>query len=72
MQCHIEMTPAMIEDWCGDWAAEHADPALASIQTPQKMLAATPDYMPALNRLADRLYTKWLEGVYGGEIFEGS
>ena len=65
MQCHTEMTPEMIEDWCGDWDAEHADPALASIQTPQKMLAATQANMPALNRLADRLYTKWLEGVYG-------
>ena len=65
MQCHTEMTPEMIEDWCGDWEAENADPALASIQTPQKMLAATQANMPALNRLADRLYTKWLEGVYG-------
>ena len=65
MQCHTEMTPEMIEDWCGDWEAENADPALASIQTPQKMLAAMQDNMPALKRLADRLYTKWLEGVYG-------
>ena len=63
MQCHTEMTPAMIEDWCEDWAAENADPALASIQSPEAMMAATPDKMPELNRLADRLYGKWLEGV---------
>ena len=64
MQCHTEMTPEMVEDWCQDWAAENADPTLASIQTPEEMLAATRNNMPGLNRLADRLYTKWLEGVY--------
>ena len=64
MQCHTEMTPEMIEDWCADWAAENADTELASVQTPEEMLAATRDNMPGLNRLADRLYSKWLAGVY--------
>ena len=64
MQCHTEMTPEMVQDWCQDWAAENADPTLASIQTPEEMLAATRNNIPGLNRLADRLYTKWLEGVY--------
>ena len=65
MQCHTEMTPAMIEDWCEDWVAENADSTLASIQTPETMLAATPDNITKLNSLADRLYGKWLEGVIG-------
>ncbi len=64
MQCHTEMTPEMVEDWCQDWAAENADATLASIQTPEEMLAATRNNIPILNRLADRLYAKWLEGVY--------
>ncbi|MCY7389852.1 MAG: type 1 glutamine amidotransferase [Burkholderiales bacterium] len=64
MQCHTEMTPEMVEDWCQDWAAENADPSLPSIQTPEEMLAATGTNILALNRLADRLYAKWLEGVY--------
>ncbi len=64
MQCHTEMTPEMIEDWCADWAGENADPKLASVQTPEEMLAATRNNMPGLNRLADRLYSKWLAGVY--------
>ena len=63
MQCHTEMTPEMIEDWCHDWAKENADPALASIQTPEEMLVATQDNIAGLNRLADQLYAKWLEGV---------
>ena len=63
MQCHAEMTPEMIEEWCEDWANENADPALPSIQTPDEMLGATPANMPGLNRLAEKLYAKWLEGV---------
>ena len=64
MQCHTEMTPEMVEDWCQDWAAENADPSLPSIQTPEEMLAAMRNNIPGLNRLADRLYAKWLQGVY--------
>ena len=64
MQCHTEMTPAMVEDWCQDWEAENADPSLPSIQTPEEMLSATQDNIVGLNRLADRLYGKWLAGVY--------
>ena len=63
MQCHTEMTPEMIEDWCQDWVSENADPTLQSIQTPDEMLTATRSNLPGLNRLADRLYAKWLEGL---------
>ena len=64
MQCHIEMTPAMIEDWCKDWAAENADAATSSVQTPDEIRAALASNIPALNQLADKLYAKWLGGVY--------
>ena len=64
MQCHTEMTPEMIEDWSHDWAAENVDPTLPSIQTPAEMLGATSDNIPRMRRLADQLYTRWLEGVY--------
>ena len=63
MQCHVEMTPAMIENWCEDWASENADPALPSVQTPDEMRAALASNISALNKLADRLYSKWLDGV---------
>ena len=64
MQCHTEMTPEMVKDWCQDWEAENADPSLPSIQTPEDMLLATGENIVGLNRLADRLYGKWLAGVY--------
>ena len=63
MQCHVEMTPQMIEAWCRDWAKENVDPDLPSIQTPEEILAAMDENLQTLNRVADRLYAKWLGGI---------
>jgi regulator of protease activity HflC (stomatin/prohibitin superfamily) len=63
MQCHVEMTPEMIEAWCGDWDAELADPSLPSVQRPEEMRAAMQENMRALNGLADRLYARWIAGL---------
>ena len=63
MQCHIEMTPAMIEDWCQDWEKENANLGSPTIQKPEQMLSEMPENLLTLNRVADQLYTKWLEGV---------
>ena len=67
MQCHLEMTPAMIEAWCGDWATENADPSLASVQTPAEMQADMPKNLHALKHLADRLYGRWIAGLSAGQ-----
>jgi GMP synthase-like glutamine amidotransferase len=63
MQCHVEMTPQMIEAWCRDWAKENADSNLPSVQTPEEMKSAMNENLLMLNRVADRLYAKWIEGV---------
>jgi GMP synthase-like glutamine amidotransferase len=59
MQCHVEMTEAMIREWCevgGDEiAAAHASPA---VQTPEVMAALNPACLPALREVADRLDRK--------------
>ena len=65
-QCHLEMTATMIESWCRDWAKENADPHLSSVQTPEEILVAMNKNLQALNHLADRLYTKWLDGIKSG------
>ena len=62
MQYHVEMTPEMIEAWCGDWEAENVD-ASASVQRPAEMRAAMRENMRALNGLADRLYRRWIAGL---------
>lgn len=63
MQCHVEMTPEMIESWCRDWAKEGADPALPSVQTPAEIQAAMENNLLTLNRVADRLYARWVSSL---------
>ncbi len=63
MQCHVEMTAKMIQTWCRDWESEHADPQLPSIQAPDEMMAEMRENLVELNRVADRLYTVWCEGL---------
>jgi GMP synthase-like glutamine amidotransferase len=65
LQCHVEMTPEMISEWCAGWPAEVRGLAAlpACVQTPEQMLAETSDRLPAMRRLADQLYSVWIEGL---------
>jgi len=62
------MTPAMIEAWCEAWQDEVRNLAELApcIQTPATMLAETPARLPAMRRLADRLYSVWIGGLDRG------
>ena len=62
MQCHTEMTPAMIEEWCADWAAENVK-ASSSVQRPEEMRHAMEKNLVALRTLADQLYSRWMTGL---------
>jgi GMP synthase-like glutamine amidotransferase len=64
MQCHVEMTPEMIEAWCKDGAPEIKD-AIESgrdkaVAKPEEIRAKAPRQLPELNAIADRLYTQWV------------
>ncbi|NJA88011.1 type 1 glutamine amidotransferase [Rhodocyclus tenuis] len=65
MQCHVEMTEPMIAEWCQCWNDETAGLASlpVSVQTPEVMQAQAATQMPAMRRLADRLYTHWIAGL---------
>jgi GMP synthase-like glutamine amidotransferase len=63
LQCHVEMTPKMIQAWCRDWDDEHADALLPSIQTPAEMMNEMQANLVHLNRIADRLYATWCDGL---------
>jgi GMP synthase-like glutamine amidotransferase len=63
MQCHVEMTPQMIETWCRDWRRERVNAGTPGIQTPDEMRAAMEANLAQLNRVADALYTKWIAGL---------
>ncbi|MDR3300028.1 MAG: type 1 glutamine amidotransferase [Candidatus Accumulibacter sp.] len=65
MQCHVEMTEAMIETWNLGWENETRgiDPLPDSVQTPDEMRRQTPDRLPAMRRLADQIYSVWIRGL---------
>jgi len=64
MQCHVEMTPALIRTWCRGWKEERA-PAGPSVQTPQEMQRGLESRVRDLNAVADRVYDRWIEGLNG-------
>lgn len=65
MQSHVEMTDAMIRDWCAVGADEIAASDSPAVQTPAAMQALNTDYLPGLNRAAEQLYSRWLDGLGG-------
>jgi GMP synthase-like glutamine amidotransferase len=65
IQFHIEMTPAMITEWCAAWPSEvHGLDALPpTIQRPEQMQAETASRLPAMRSLANQLYSVWISGL---------
>ncbi len=62
MQCHVEMTEAMIRLWCRQWADEFATPG-RSVLTPEQMNERMEERLAAMRVAADRLYTRWSGGL---------
>lgn len=63
MQCHVEMTAEMILAWCDSGAGEIAANPVPTVQRPEQMQADMPQRLEALHAVADRLYTRWIEGL---------
>lgn len=65
MQCHVEMSVEMINEWCLSWDAEvrGLDALPSTVQDPQRMQTETSARLPALRRLADQLYAVWITGL---------
>ena len=63
LQCHVEMTPSMISEWCRQGEAEIAENLGPSVQSAADMQAQIPAKLPGLHRVADTLYDRWLSGV---------
>jgi GMP synthase-like glutamine amidotransferase len=64
LQCHVEMTEAMIKRWCevgtDEIAASASSPAVQSAATMQAQMA---DKLPSLHAAADQLYERWIKGL---------
>lgn len=67
MQCHVEMTRPMIEQWCAIGADEIlAASSSPAVQASAEILALTNERLEPLHQVAERLYTRWLTGVSAG------
>jgi GMP synthase-like glutamine amidotransferase len=62
MQCHVEMTEAMIRLWCRQWAEENAAPG-PSVLTPEQMMTDMESRIQRMRQFSDRLYTHWISGL---------
>ncbi|WP_341675660.1 type 1 glutamine amidotransferase [Niveibacterium sp. SC-1] len=65
MQCHVEITPAMIDAWSADWFADVArlGPLPPSVQTPDAMRAELASSLAEMRQVSDRLYATWCLGL---------
>ena len=67
MQCHVEMTEAMIGDWVRGGAAEIAQSrGSPGVQAPGEIERDVERRVAALHAVADRIYDKWTEGLSRG------
>ena len=64
LQCHIEMTAAMVRTWsrAGQREIAAAGPS-ASVQLRSQMLTSLTRRTEALQRVADAFYSRWIQGL---------
>ena len=63
-QCHIEMTPDMVQSWCEVGAEELRQSAASpAVQQAETMLENLPLHCFFLNKVAARIYGQWVKGL---------
>lgn len=64
LQCHVEMTPAMIASWIASGRGEiEANRASPAVQPAEQITAEMPARLPQLNACAERLYRRWITNL---------
>lgn len=64
LQCHIEMTADMVNSWCEHGTDEiNAASASPAVQTAAEMQVDLQARLNELNRVADRMYSRWIKGL---------
>ena len=64
LQCHIEMTVEMVQSWCESGSNELAHSTQhAGVQPAAEIQRDLPQRVSALHAVADRVYSRWLEGL---------
>ncbi len=64
LQCHVEMSVAMIGAWCEIGAQEISENIhSAGVQATLAITNSIPDNLPPMQKLAEHIYTKWVQGL---------
>lgn len=63
LQCHIEMTPEMVQNWCEAGAEELKSASSPTVQQAETMLENLPLHCFFLNKVAARIYGQWIKGL---------
>lgn len=66
LQCHIEMTEAMVREWADLYTDELTDSA-ATVQSQKEMTNNLKEKIEQLQRMADLLYRRWLQPMITAE-----
>jgi GMP synthase-like glutamine amidotransferase len=63
LQCHIEMTAELVRSWCETGEREIVRRPDPGVQPVERILADLDARLPALQAVADRVYTHWVGGL---------
>lgn len=63
MQCHIEMTRAMVETWLDLGARDFERWRGPGVQSPQDIVSNLDARLTALSNTADKVYSHWVSGL---------
>jgi GMP synthase-like glutamine amidotransferase len=63
MQCHIEMTSAMIDSWCDSGGGEISRSKSPAVQPVTAIKSGLELHLAALHAVADGVYARWIEGL---------
>ncbi|MFQ6403952.1 type 1 glutamine amidotransferase [Methylophilus sp. 'Pure River'] len=64
LQCHIEMTPEMVKVWTEQWKNDIASAAASpAVQSADTMLAEVAEDCGVLHQVADKVYSRWIQGL---------
>jgi GMP synthase-like glutamine amidotransferase len=68
LQCHIEMTEAMIKAWCEVGSDEISNAKSSpAVESPSVIQANMSSRVKQLNTIADVIYGRWIQGFHSSE-----
>jgi GMP synthase-like glutamine amidotransferase len=63
MQCHVEMTDALVETWLASGASELPQASTPAVQSAADIRRELPARVAALHAVADDIYARWAKGL---------